>query len=138
MPRSFVVPLFGALLLSAAGACLAGDERAVLAFELPPVDRAIRGDKPMCGDALDITRILADRSLYTALLGVDPVAKLELESNAALLHQSRSTAASRKASSFIARAIPSRAARPAAPSCRKARGSAGSPIPTGMQATARR
>lgn len=60
---------------------------AVLAFDVPPATHAVGSAKPACGDEIDVTRILADPSLYRALLGVDPDATLELDSSAKLLHQ---------------------------------------------------
>lgn len=79
--------LISAAVLTAARCALAADERAVLAFQVPHADTGVESDHPACGDALDLARILADPSLYRALLGSEPDAKLEFDSTDAVLLQ---------------------------------------------------
>ena len=87
MANPFVAALIGVVLWSVAGASVGADERAVLAFEVPPANMQMKPEKLLCRDALDVTKILADPSLYKALLGVEPTAKREFDSDAAVLQQ---------------------------------------------------
>lgn len=75
-------------LVFATGSSVAADERAVLVFHVPAAPNALGvGAAPTCADALDVGTIVAEPSLYKALLGADPDAVREMDSRDAVLRQ---------------------------------------------------